>query len=746
MAERLRRAALKRGMDCRLACGARVAISATCVVSLLLSGQRASRAEDCAAGPEESVLVATSEAACAQQPAAEQPASDSGSPLDECDGLEPTPESSDRQPDLAVISGSDDSPANSRRARTAVHEDDLYTSSVQAAGNAGTSAEPSSLPFEPVKFQGILVGKSTRQHVVANWGQPDKTIATAEGDVLAYQIHPFEAVEVLVGTAGEVSAIKIALRSPLEPADLAQQLGLAQYRPAVVTDEEDHPLGQVFPERGVLFMFETAEGEFLAGDGKAKTIVTHVVVQPLTAAAFAMRVENTLHGPYTDNVADLRAALAIEPNFAHAHYLLAEIYLATGQADQAAAAAAKACDLATKNVTYQLCHASTQELLGEYDRAVLITRDVLDRQDLVPIEQAQALYQMARLASLGDVEIAAKAIPFYTRAIEAADPVATSANGGERRAAKRLLIEAHMAMAEEIARQSFNEKIESLSLWIGRASGLAEECIANDGGSVALRLTIAQRALGALASFRPTLDPEPWVVEAEEAARALLRQSDDELWQARVRWELGIAYSNALRVEHVRRETTAALQFGQLAVDNLAEGAALRQAVHSSEQAVGQLYFQMGAVYAVHKLDHQKAAQWYDKAIPLLTGPRPVSELYTPRREGEMLVSMGVTYWQLGEQARALQLTQTGVNLVELAVESGILAKTALAVPYGNLATMYKQIGETTSAAKYAELAKSVAVRSGEATSRLGQSQPAGSKASVEQTSTRQPRPAGAMR
>jgi hypothetical protein len=49
------------------------------------------------------------------------------------------------------------------------------------------------------------------------------------------------------------------------------------------------------------------------------------------------------------------------------------------------------------------------------------------------------------------------------------------------------------------------------------------------------------------------------------------------------------------------------------------------------------------------------------------------------------------------------------VNLIELAVEDGILAKTALAVPYSNLATMYEQMGENTNAAKYTELAKSVA-------------------------------------
>jgi hypothetical protein len=175
-----------------------------------------------------------------------------------------------------------------------------------------------------------------------------------------------------------------------------------------------------------------------------------------------------------------------------------------------------------------------------------------------------------------------------------------------------------------------------------------------------------------------------------------------------VKWELGIAYLNALRIEHTRRHTDLALKYGQLAIDNLSVGASSRQAVHSSEQLVGQLYFQMGAVYAVHKLDHGKAIQWYEKAAPLLTGQRPASELYAPRREGEMLVSMGVSYWQLGNQTRALDLTQTGVGLVEAAVENGVLAKSTLAVPYGNLATMYQQMGETTNAAKYADLAKSV--------------------------------------
>jgi hypothetical protein len=129
----------------------------------------------------------------------------------------------------------------------------------------------------------------------------------------------------------------------------------------------------------------------------------------------------------------------------------------------------------------------------------------------------------------------------------------------------------------------------------------------------------------------------------------------------------------------------------------------------------------MGAVHAVHQLDHVKAAQWYDKAEPLLTNPRPASQLYAPRREGEMLVSMGVSYWQLGEHNRALDLTQSGVNLVETAVAAGILAKSTLGVPYGNLATMYEKLGESSNAAKYADLAKSVTGPTSDAPPRVGQ-------------------------
>jgi tetratricopeptide (TPR) repeat protein len=658
---------------------------------------------------EGSLLVASGETATSSPTASESSADgpEKSEPVSET--LESTSQLSDHTRELAADQEDKEGDENSQFGAALAKTQPEPAPAKQTDIAAKATAAAASVPYQPVKFQGIIVGTATKDQLTGSWGEPASTLATDEGEVLIYAIEPFDGVDVLVAESGVISAIKVTLAAALDPKELAKQLSLDELEPVIVDDAEGVPLGQAFPERGVLFMFDEADSIGPVGEDELSMTVSQVAIQPLDSRAFALRAENRLHGPYEKNINDLQTAIALDATYAHAHWLLSEIYMVTGQADSADAEAAAACDIEPWNATYQVRRAQTLALLGEYDEAVHRIRAVLDRKDLSSIVHAQALFEMAKLASLGDVEIASKAIPFHTRAIEIADRVSIGDDRKERRAAKRLMVEAHMAVAEEIARQAFNQKEDSLSQWIGRASGLAEEYIENDGGSVELRLLIAQRALAALASFKPTLDPAPWVAEAEEAAGTLLTQSDDELWQLRIKWELGIAYHNAMRVEHSRRQTISAIAFGQKAIENLAAGAVSRQAVHSSEQLVGQLYFHMGAVHAVHQQDHEKAAQWYDKATPLLSGPRPASELYAPRREGEMLVSIGVTYWQLGQQSRALDVTQSGVNLIETAVEDGILSKSALAVPYSNLATMYEQMGENTNAAKYTELAKSVA-------------------------------------
>ena len=645
---------------------------------------------------ESSVLIATREAPASHEPEALPAGSESNG-----SGLEPVSQIPDHAPDLADQTSAESDPTQFRKALAHVARAERPIAG--GAADIGASMDAAGeISAEPAKFNGIQPGTSTKQDVLTAWQEPLSSSTTEEGTILSYEMEPFKSVQALI-SGDTVSAVKIELQSGLPPKRLAKQLSLDKVAAVEVIDEQGAAMGQAYPERGVLFMYQAA------ADAKTdvKASVTHVVIQPIDAAAFALRAETRLHGPYEQNIRDLGFAISLDPNLAQAHWLLADIFLATGQADRAESEAAAACDLDAENGAYQLRHAQALKALGRYDDATHTVRTVLDREDVTSIVKAQALHEMARLAAIGDSTIASRAISFDNKAIEIADSLATSKNIKERHAAKELLVEAHLSIAREIATHEFNGKLESVSQWIGRASGVAEDYIANDGGSLWLRLIIAKEGLASLASFKPTNDPAPFIAESKEAADALAAEWNDDQWQRRIKWELGQAYFHAVRIEHMRLQSAAALRYGQLAIDNMAAGAEKRQAVYDSEQLVGELYFQIGAVHAVHKQDHKTAIEWYGKSVPLLTSPRPVSELLAPQRQGEELVSMGVSYWQAGEKDRAVDLTLQGLELVQRAVEAGVLAKSSLAVPYGNLATMYQQLGETQDAAKYAELARS---------------------------------------
>ena len=92
--------------------------------------------------------------------------------------------------------------------------------------------------------------------------------------------------------------------------------------------------------------------------------------------------------------------------------------------------------------------------------------------------------------------------------------------------------------------------VEVKNVHLSRTPGLAEfpDCVTARGTRHLAELT----AMAALASFKPTLDPSPWVAEAEEAAQAMLKQSDDELWQQRDSPPPGVTAAQMLAEFHDR--------------------------------------------------------------------------------------------------------------------------------------------------------------------------------------------------
>jgi tetratricopeptide (TPR) repeat protein len=123
---------------------------------------------------------------------------------------------------------------------------------------------------------------------------------------------------------------------------------------------------------------------------------------------------------------------------------------------------------------------------------------------------------------------------------------------------------------------------------------------------------------------------------------------------------------------------------------------------------MGRMYFSIGALYAVGRNDHTEAVHYYLQAIPLLDQPLPPELAEDRGRHGERMVSMGVSFWQNGNKPQAIELTLKGAKTVQAAVEAKELDDASLAVPYGNLAAMYRQLGKNPEAEKYGELVKRI--------------------------------------
>jgi tetratricopeptide (TPR) repeat protein len=551
----------------------------------------------------------------------------------------------------------------------------------------------------PACFLGMTPGLSTREEVLSDWGVP--VVGGASSSKLIYEQPDFP--EVTVFFTGElVELLRVRLANPFETPALVERLGLTRLRPLYEHSVGGKVVATVYPERGVALIHEVgtdataaSDGGVLAGAVADSDNVFQIEVRNLRADDFAARAAQQDPHAYELRIGDLETALQLDPRNALVKRRLSELKLTIGAAVEAERLAAETVELDTRTEEYRLHWAACLSELARYDLAVDQTRQVLESATAPLIVRAQALHRMGLLASLGSQEIAKRAVPLHTKAIDLADELAVDADSAVRRAAQQLLVDAHLAIAEQISLGEFQRKDEFVAQWIGRASALAEEMIAAGDGDLSWRLKIAVAALKAGGNLQPPIDPELWVVEAQEAAAAFRDATADELALAEVDWQLGLAYFHATEIEHRRGRVDEALRFGDTAETLLAPLALDRDQLPDAGFVMGRLYFQLGAVHAVHREDHRQACQWYDRAIDRLLTPVPVTTLARPGQHGDALVSMGVSYWHIGRRARAYELTRAGAELVQQGIGEGLLAETAGSVARDNLAAMGKALGRS---------------------------------------------------
>lgn len=635
--------------------------------------------------------------------------SDVGSPTDPAASTSTT---------LQVVA--DDAPDDPRQSRsrpiTARSASPIATSAAEPESVEDASPQPvpsKESPLEPIpdgatagpppvgtaSFNGITPGVSTVAELEDSWGAPQE-IRKHEGVVIhRYVVEPFDHIEVVLA-GDKVGSIVVRLQKAFPAKAVAEQLELSNVEPVLISNELGDILGEAFPERGVLFAFQQNHEP-----GEPSMNVTEIVLEPVSADSFVLRAETHLESRYAASLRDLDEALTLTPDLARAHWLRARVLAAMGRSEEALNSAIEAVRFERENARFLITLSQVLEQTGRHDEAIEAAQAAVSSSEDRPHVRARAICLLGDLASTGSEPDYAAALEHHMQAIKLADRLALDRHPAIRLAAKEVLIDAHLGAATDIAWGPWAEKEKAVIRWSQRAAAFAEELIANDGGTNEHRFRVATRALAACVGAGGGLDPTDWAKEAVRVGQEMIDQAEDPIQKQQLQSELGMALFNAAQIYQIRGQNDLTLQFGE-------RGAAYLEAARESEPPgasqdyiLGRLYFRLGAIHALDANAHEEAVAWFDKAAPLLQAPAPHESLVEIGRQGETLVSMGVSYWEVGRQDEAMQLTRKGLTLIKQAVESGAMDRAALTVPYENLAAMQRHLGEEESAGNLEGLA-----------------------------------------
>jgi len=582
--------------------------------------------------------------------------------------------------------------------------DHVDTAPVEAAENPAVESDDRALlvdtvprtSVEAARFSGIQPGTSSLKDVKTAWGEPEDVEQLDAGLTrLQFSQEPFRRIDVLVAD-DRVESIIVYLARRFPADALAKQLELAEFSPVIVTDENGAWLGESYPERGVLFHFPAD------ADGRE---VTQVILEPLDPSSFALRAQERIGSQYVAALVDLQVALQLDPQLAHAHWLQARVWADLGRPQAALAACRTAIRLEEDNPRYRFTIAEILQSVGQFAEASAQTNQGIalagDRTELF----ALGLLQLGNQIAGGPDRDYQRATEYHMRALKQAEPLVDDPRPGVRRLASQVLVDAHLAVAGDIAWGHWRQKEIAVPKWLERAEDAAGRRIEAGDLPSEYRLRIARQALAAYVGLGGSLDPAPWLERLRQVGAEELHEETDEHRQQRLHWEVGVALYDTMQTCHQRSEHDKALQYGAAAVSYLESGSAGRETTATDAYLLGRLYFRVGSIYAIQHGDHRQAINWFDKATPLLNQPVPDSALADVGRQGESLVSMAVSYWEGTRYDQAVQLTERGVELMEQAVNQGILDSHALAVPYGNLANMHRHLGNAGRADHYVKLA-----------------------------------------
>jgi tetratricopeptide (TPR) repeat protein len=174
------------------------------------------------------------------------------------------------------------------------------------------------------------------------------------------------------------------------------------------------------------------------------------------------------------------------------------VALASGDLEAALRHAQTAIELAPKEREYRLMMARVLAASGDYPQAIARVREVLDEGGVEDIVAARAHCQWGDYLARSAARDYGEAIQHHQQAIKLAAPLAGHELYAVRRAAKEVLLDAHLGVAYDIGWGRWQQKAAVSAKWIDRAAKLADDLQSHERGGPEVRFKVYAGAVAAL--------------------------------------------------------------------------------------------------------------------------------------------------------------------------------------------------------------------------------------------------------
>lgn len=552
--------------------------------------------------------------------------------------------------------------------------------------------------IRPANFKGITPGASSRDDILEKLGEPQETTSSDEKEELVFKLGPFPSVQITL-VDKVVSSIVIRLAEPTPRGDVVTELNLEEFEPVSIRDDAHRLLGEVYPERGLMFAFQ--------GDVEAESepLVGQVVLERVSVEPFLLRVEQTAEDQITKRLENLRIVQQLLPDDAEAYGLAAQLDEQSGRLASARTAVMKALEIEPDRVGYQIESANIQHQLGNHKEALETIRAVLAEEDLSSIDEATGRFVLGRILATTPHYDHQQAMQETVSAIRLAAARLKTEKLPARKKARRLLFDAELSLSEILAHGPWKQRHSVVPQWLASAEKVANEHVEADGASRDVLLDLYRTSLHCLLVLDGQGSPTNIADAAIQLGRQLISESEDLDYQSLVEWKLGTGLWYAAQIEHQQGKAGEAMRFANNAEALMSAANDVRGESAETAHHLAQLRFLMGSIHSIYKRDDDTACVWYDKALPQLKKSHPLSMLDDRGLIGEQLVSVGISYWETDRRRNAIAITKEGAELIHTAVKAGSFKRAALVIPYQNLAEMYRQLGDEEEAEKMAERA-----------------------------------------